>query len=869
MTDESLAEPRAAGLLGSKLTVPDLPSGYLTRPRLQRRLEVGIAGPLTCVCAAAGSGKTTLAAGWAATAGMVGWLTLEADDNETISFWRYFVAALDATGVYTDRIAARPGTRPFIDLLAVRIKQHHKPVIVVLDDFHEIVGRAVTTSLALLLRHASPQLRLVLLTRHNPPLPTARYRLSGGYTEIDGKGLAFTLDEAVQLADRSPVSISTAAMADLVARTQGWASGLGLFLLSGAGAHDVGDRLVTFGGGERWIADYLAQEVLDDKPGDVRTLLERTSIARQLPVGLAAELSDRADAGAVLDLLLSQNAFVESIGAGAYRYHPLFAQMLRTRLGGAHRSDCASLHRRAAEWFAREGSPLEALHHAAQAEDWRLAARVIVDEQLFVPMLLGGANRTVVRAARGVPEVDMWHDPAAAVVGAIRALDTKDDLRAQALLDRLDVLERDTQPSNVGFATAATRLRLATRRPDGADDALKRADDALAALAGTHVHLASSRAQARCWISAERAIAFISDDRLDEAGAALADALELPASDEMNAARQLLAGLQAFLLALRGDLSRAAEDATRSLEGTGECGLDSRGSAYCHLTLALIHAERGENAAAREELAQAGQWPTSQDALFWITGDLVEKHARKRAESYTRSAGWAMASEADRTPASRLAAMRASTLITHGEARAAKRMLATIDTPSVAVRVQMARAMLALGEQSDALECARSVTEASTPTPRPLLLDAILVLARAADETGHPNLAARSLSRALRLAERERLRRPFLDEWPWLRRSITHLIDDPSRYTWLGRMVLGRQLTQPDLQGPAPLTQPLTQREQDVLRKLAEPVSAEEIAADLFLSINTIKTHQRSIYAKLGVTRRRDALRRARDLGIL
>ena len=411
MTYDPLTEPWMAELLDSKLTVPELPSGYVSRPRLQQRLDDGTSGPLTCVCALAGSGKTTLAAGWATTLAEVGWLTLDADDNETNTFWRYLVAALEATGVRTSRIAASPGTREFIDELAARIAPRTKPVIVILDNFHEIACRAVTASLTLLLRRASPRLRLVLLTRHEPALPTARYRINGGYTEARGPELAFTVDEAVELGARTSVSMSRAATAALVTKTQGWAAGLRIFLMSANGVGNVGDRLAAFGGEDRWIAGYLAREVLKDHPRDVRTLLERTSIARRLPVGLAVELSGRVDAGAVLDRLVSQNAFIELVEPGVYHHHPLLAQMLRMRLARGDWDESASLHRRAADWLAREGLPLEALHHATQAEDWGMVARLIVDQQLFVPMLLGCANRTVDRAVRRVPELDMWRDP--------------------------------------------------------------------------------------------------------------------------------------------------------------------------------------------------------------------------------------------------------------------------------------------------------------------------------------------------------------------------------------------------------------------------------------------------------------------------
>jgi LuxR family transcriptional regulator, maltose regulon positive regulatory protein len=846
----------------SKLTVPELPQDFVRRPRPQQRLDTGIESPLTCVLAPAGWGKTCLAAGWVASAGKVGWVTLEAGDDETDIFWRYLCCALSAVGVYTDQLAAHAGTRQFIDELANRIVQFRAPVIVVLDNFHALTSGWVITGLALLLRHASPHLRLVLLSRRDPQLPIARYRISGRYHEIRGPELAFTFDEACALVAQRPGTVSPSAMKALLARTEGWPAGLRLFLQSAPDDDPIDDWVGAFAGRDRLIADYLQREVLDDLPRDVREILESTSIARRLPVDLAVELSGRTDAGSVLERLHSQHAFVDSTEAGTYRYHPLFAGVLQSRLRHAQSGKAATLHRKAGHWLAHEGLSLDALWHARQAKDWHFVARLIVDQQLFLPLLLGDAGPALMESARAIPEYVMQRDPAAAVVGAILAVEANDDLRAQSLLDRLDRLER-MDSCTVPLAVTIARLRLANRRPDGTGDAAKYAESARATLADTPTSLASVRTQAQGLISAERALALISDDRLDEADTVLAEAREkIPNNNE---ARHLIVGVQAFLCALRGKLSRAGELARAELEKDERPTVPSRGTGYCHLALAWVGAERCERPRARDELILAGAAWTRQDALFWGARDVIERRIGRLVGPLKRVGGRQERINASSGP--RLTAMRAYQLIAQGDARTAEALLAAIHAASTEERIQLARARLALGDPWGALEGARAIAESTEELP--LGVDANLVVARAAAETGRPNLAARTLIRAVHMSERERIRRPFLDAGPWLRRAMPQLIDNPRHYAWLGTTVLGRPASDRGSTAPAPRAQPLTGREQDILRKLFEARSTKDIATEMFLSINTVKTHLGSIYRKLTVSGRWEAIRRARDLGLL
>ncbi|HTZ45013.1 MAG TPA: LuxR C-terminal-related transcriptional regulator [Jatrophihabitans sp.] len=840
-------------------------SVLLERPRLLSRLAAGSAGPVTCVSGPAGSGKTGLAESWLAGPQRppvaAAWLTVDPEAELAGRFWQQCLAALGEAGLPVDGLAGLPTAR-LPAALAGRLADRAEPTLLVLDDFHRLRGRALVDGLDLLVRRATPNLRLLLLTRAEPALPSARYRIAGGYTEIRGDELAFTAEEAGQVLADEAAPASPAALATLMARTEGWVTGVRLFLAGlppAAGPADLDRQAELFGGEDRWVANYFEREVLDELPPGTRTFLERVSIVDRLPVGLAAELTGRADAEQLLAGLAARNAFVEQCGPDCYRCHPLLRDLLRLRLRRDRPDEVADLHRAAAGWRARAGAPREALAHAAESGDWRFLARLVVEEQLFAAVLAGGPISALVRAGRAVPEPEMWRNPDAAVVGALLALQGKDDLRVRALLERLRVMIRTWPRPNARFAASAIELRLAMRRPDAPVDAARLADEALAALAEATIGDPAVRAELRCLISAERALALVALDRLDEARAVLVEALEAAAGSgsEQSAGCQLLHAVEAFTLALQGDLGQAGAAAQAVLDQPGS--RPGRAATYCQLALAWVHAERAEPAPARLALAAASDRALRQDVLARTVAALLASRVRGQSAGSPRPAG------GTRAPAPLLVAMRAAAL---GEPAAAEHLLTETGGTSPVERAQLARTMLALDRPTDALQQLSELPEQAGLGSLCSLVDAHLTLARAADETGDAALAARSLGTALRLARRERIRRPFLDERRWLRRSLGYLVDNPDRYGWLGPAVLGPQAATPAGR-PAPLTQPLSEREREVVRKLAEMLSTEEIAVDLFLSVNTVKTHLRSIYRKLAASRRGEAVRRARELGIL
>jgi len=841
----------------------------LARPRLLELLDRAADGLLTCVSAPAGAGKTMLTAEWAAARRSdraIGWLSLEPGDANPASFWRRVAEAVGRAGLPVTDLVGAPTAR-LRNQLTDRLTARRGSIVLVLDDVTPGHGRVLAAELAGLLNRAAPVLRVVLVGRGEPRLATARYRLTGDYTELGADELAFTSAEIADLLRRAELPATPAAVQALQQATEGWATGLQLFIASlpeRPTAAEVTERAVRFDGEDRWIADYLTREVLDHQPASVRELLQATSVVRRVPPRLAVELTGRADAEAILDGLLGQHAFVRCDPDGSYRYHPMLRDLLRMQLRQQAPAEPARLHRLAASWRARNGSLREALQHAAASGDWPFLARLVIEQQLFVGVLVGSQLTGVVRAARGIPEPEMWQHPDAAVVGALVALQAHDKLRAQALLDRLEVLTEGEPAADVRFAATTIRLRLAARSPAGAPETVRLADQALTVLADVCISATEVRGEVRCLLYAERALALIGLGRLGEARASLAEGLDAGAvaAPAASGARQLLLAVRAFGLALQGALTDGAAAAGALLDSMTGRGAASRAAGYCRLALAWVAMEHAEPAVAREQLAGVASHWLRQDALAQTVAGLISARVPGSPLPVDEQPV-----PGDEQPVPMLSALRAATLIARGTPATAEALLSRPGDRQVEERIQLARALLALGRPAEALR------QVAVPAERGVaslssLVEAHLALSQAADQTGDAVAAVRALGTALRLARRERIRRPFVDERRWLRRSLGYLVDNPDRYRWLGTGLTGLPPAG-TASSPPPLTQPLSEREQEVVKKLAEMMSTEEIAGDLFLSVNTVKTHLRSIYRKLAASRRAEAVRRARELGIL
>ena len=456
-----MAEPQAASLyaaaaaehdvlLATKLHVPGPRPGFVARPRLAGALGEALAPGLVLVCAPAGSGKTALLADWARSAGRpVAWLSLDAADDDPVRFWRHVVAALDrARPGIGERAGPLLGPPPssfeglvtaLINELAVQPGQDE--IMLVLDDYHLVSAEPVHASLAFLLEHLPPGLRLVLASRSDPPLPLPRLRAGGQLAELRAAELRFTAEEAAALLREAiGADLPGAVVAALAARTEGWAAGLQLAALSLRGQADPAGFVATFSGSHRYVLDYLAGEVLDRQSEEVRTFLLQTSVLERLSGELCDAVTGRTGGQVMLEQVERANLFLVPLDEvrGWWRYHHLFADLLRARLQQQHPDRLAALHRNAAAWSAERGLADDAVRHAVAAGEMTWAARLV--EQYFdAAYNLRGEEATVQRWLASLPAELVQSRPRLLLAQAFLAATSG---RAEAVEPPLDAAER-------------------------------------------------------------------------------------------------------------------------------------------------------------------------------------------------------------------------------------------------------------------------------------------------------------------------------------------------------------------------------------------------------------------------------------------
>ncbi|MCY7342403.1 MAG: hypothetical protein LH603_11310 [Pseudonocardia sp.] len=338
--------------------------------------------------APAGYGKTLLLAEWAAARpSHTAWVSLDEDDNDDHRFWASVLTAVgscavvDERGLF-DRIhipAAASADADFLAAVLDACDRLPESIRLVLDDVHELTAPGPLHGLGFLVRNRSPGVRLVLAGRIDPPLPVARLRLAGELCEVRAHDLVFSPAEAADMFAAAQVSVRPDQVRLLIAQTEGWPAGLRLAALSLRGSSDVEGLLSDLVGNSTAISDYLVEEILSRMAPEVRLLLRSVSICDQLSVELAAALSDRSDAGELLDALEQETALVLRSGAGPVRYrvHPLLRSHLHADLHRQRPDLVAELHRRAAAWFAEQLQPVRALNHARQAADRAGVARLL------------------------------------------------------------------------------------------------------------------------------------------------------------------------------------------------------------------------------------------------------------------------------------------------------------------------------------------------------------------------------------------------------------------------------------------------------------------------------------------------------------
>ena len=861
--------------------------GLVSRPGLFERL--GGAGRVTVVSAPAGSGKTLLLRSWIGEAGLAqraAWVPVQAEERDPQRFW------LSVFGALRDTPAGSKLVRPLtpapdldgwavVERLLTDLGGLEDRGWLVIDDVHELRSDEALRQLELLVMRAPARLRFVLATRHDLRLGLHRLRLEGELTEIRAADLRFTEAEAKALFEAAGIPLPDSALGLLYERTEGWAAGLRLAALSLAGHPDPDRFAAEFSGSERTVAEYLLAEVLDRQPEPVRRLLLRTSVLDRVNGELADLLTGGSDGERLLQQLEQANTFVAALDARRswFRYHQLFADLLQLELRGSTPGEVPALHAAAAGWYAEHGYLVEAVRHAQTAGDWGLAARVLSDH--WVGFGLNGLGATAHELLARFP---------AGVIAADAELAAR---RAGDELGRgsLDEAERYVVLATEGLASvppdrrgrsqvvlAVVRMRLARQRgdvPAVAEQAerLLAAEPAELGLGGDLRMLALiDLGIAELWTAR-----FEEADRHLEDGIALARQLGRPYLEVTALA------YWAQLLSWRS-FPLGVQRAVQAIELAGRHGWTEEpvaGLAYLALGVAEVargRLEEGERSLERaERTVRAEVEPAAGMRLHLGRGMLAL--ARGRYPEALAAIGTAERLTTllvtEHTLARRGRSLRLQALVRMGETQRVEHILAEMDgaeRDSGEMRIAVAALRLAQDDPEAATVALAPVIEGSVPLTNAHLweVQAFLLDAIARDALGDAGAARRALERALDVAQPEGLLYPFLaDPAPDLldrhrRLGTAHaaLIEE------ILSVMAGRKPVQ-RADEPQHLREPLSQAETRVLRYLPTKLSAPEIAGQLYLSVNTVKTHMRHLYDKLGVHRRHEAVEQARAFGLL
>jgi LuxR family maltose regulon positive regulatory protein len=865
-------------LLTSKFAVPAAPPFMVARPALQARITEGVQGPVTVVTGVAGSGKTQLLASWVHGRPVdwpVAWITLEHGDEPDQVFWGYVAEGMRRAGVAVPAVAGGTVTRAVLGRLATAVDQHPTPVVLVLDGASQLPGPDWAAGLEFVLSHTD-RLRVVLTGRWDPPLPLYRYRLAGRLQELRTADLAFTADEVSRLMRLHGVELDAVDLATLLEHTEGWAAGIRLGACVLQRSPDAKRLVDMISGDESTIAEYFVGEVLRVQPPDTRRFLLETSVLDTFTPELAAAVTARTDAPRMLAELTRENAFIQPVGSGTgmYRYHRLFADLLRAQLAWADPDEVALLHQRAALWLAARGRLTEAVGHAVLAGDWIGAASMVIEDYGVGVLAMEGSAGRLGGLFAGMPEHPTGPDPV--LVRAAVAYGDGDHSRAAeqfAFAGKLLALQGSACGDGLTLACFLMRLLLLPHVP-GPDTVDDLAPAAGAFLESAPQHRLARHPELRVMLLAAEGRARAAAGQVDEAAAVLAEA---GANAPPGAERIRMSCLEylALIEAYRGRLGRAEVIARQAIELAGQRTRGRDGwPAAAEVALAWVALERYDIEAADRHL-RAVQPLCGTGATGPAPAGFALVRARRlqtRGELRQAIGVLASAEEADngapRWLTREIRLNRARLLLVAGRPDEAGALLAgfagSADPDAVVARAAL---MLAQGEAGAAHERARTVADAAG-VPAPIALDAWLLLAMLAAGREDAAGAREALRRALRVAAPESCRRPVHQVWGELRR----LLRDDDRLTLQYRS-LGTAGT-PATAGPAGGADPvvveqLSKRELDVLRGMAEMLPTEEIAASMYVSVNTVKTHVRSILRKLSASRRNEAVRRARALRLI
>ncbi len=882
-----------APVLATKLYIPPSRRRVVLRPRLVERLNEGLAAGhrLTLVSAPAGFGKTTLVSEWVAGCGRpVAWLSLDEGDRDPSRFLTYLIAALQtvAPGIGEGELTVLQSPQPpppesTLTALLNDVTTIPIAVVLVLDDYHVLDARPMDDALVFLVEHLPPQVHLVIATREDPALPLARLRARGQLTELRAADLRFTPSEAAAFLNQvMNLDLAAAEIAALEARTEGWIAGLQLAAISLQGRTDVAGFIASFAGSHHFVLDYLLEEVLHRQPESIQTFLLRTSILDRLCGPLCdavlrgdAELPPSPSGQEVLEYLERANLFLVPLDSERrwYRYHHLFLDLLRQRRQQAMVSSGGmdEDHLRASEWYEANGLEIEAFQHAGAGHDIERAERLIDGQGLLLHF------RGVVAVLdwlEALPPTELDARPSLRVRSATLSLATGQASGVEEQLEAAENALHDAEPDDatrdlIGQIAAARATLAGVRNEQEA--AITQARRALEYL---HPDSLSSRCRAN-WTAG---MAYLAQGERDAAGRAFAEALSLAQASGSVVDITVAATCLGEIQELANQLHPAAEAYRRVLQLIGD---QPRPVDYrTYLGLARLFCEWNDLEAAERHAQQSLQLVRQYGRAidrFVLTEVFLARLRLARRDAASAAAMLAETEQSLRQSGNLhrmpdVAAAQVLTLLQQGDLAAAAHLAQAHDLPLCQARVHLAQ-----GDPSAALAVLepyrRRVEERAWANEQ---LKTGILQAVAFHARGERAPAMEALDEALVSAEPGGFIRIFVDEGAPMARLLREASSRGVRPEYVRRLLAAFPVDDAErAASPATrvagsrLAEPLSGRELEVLALIAEGQTNQEIAADLYLSLHTVKAHARTIYANLGVSSRTQAVARARALGVL
>ena len=913
-------------LLTTKLYIPQARPNLISRPRLSKRLGEGMNRKLTLISAPAGFGKTTLLSGWCmihlVDERPLAWIALDEDDNDSSRFLSYLVAALQTIEADIGEAALlslrSPQPPPIESLLTALINEVAaipNDFALVLDDYHVIEAEPVHDAVTFLLEHMPPQMHLIIASRTDPPLPLSRLRTRGQLTEIRAADLRFTPEEArAFLRDVMALELSTRDIEALEERTEGWIAGLQLAALSMQDREDISGFIAAFTGSNRYVLDYLAEEVLQKQPERVQTFLLQTSILDRLSGALCDAVTGGADGQAMLERLEQANLFTIPLDQQRrwYRYHHLFSDFLRDRLQQIQPERVPELHRRAAGWFENQGLVTEAMGNILAAEDFEWAARLV--EQNRVAMITRGELNTLLGWLEVLPDVLVRSRPPLCLAYAWVLVLT-------GQVDAAEVRLRDAEVAlGVGCESPTEAPKTSQAEPDEA----KERAEILGEVAAARVEVARMRGDIPSAIDlSHRALEIMPEENLLLRGVVALNlgsaywisgnvAAASRASSEAATMSQAAGNVYLALVALRGlALVKAAQgrlqeavetyrQAQQLADEQGERILPAAG--YAHVGMGELLYEWDDLEGAERQLLEGVELGERGGPVIMLLDGYIALSRVKLAQGEENAAldrilkAQQLAQRHNITlVVAKLAAHQARLWLVQGNLAAAVRWaqgstLSVDDELSFQREFEhatLARVLIAQDKPGEALRFLERLLGAAEADERVGSLIGILALeALALQAAGDVAEAVNALAGALSLAEPEGYVRTFVDEGAPMAalllrvletqkegRLTTTLANISPEYISKLLAAIDGKTAPPTRMSPrrtaGSLVEPLSERELEVLRLIASGASNRDIARKLFVSLATVKTHINNTYRKLEVHTRTQALARATELKLL